>query len=75
MKHPWRLFVVQAVGGSSPLAHPLRKASISGAFLAGAGNSGLVRVSLGHQLGINFKSDVRSPLLRTEVAAPIDTLR
>jgi hypothetical protein len=69
------LVVVQAVGGSSPLAHPLRKVSISGAFLAGEGDARLARVWLGHQLGINFESDVRSPLLRTEVAAPVDTLR
>jgi hypothetical protein len=52
MKHPWRLFVVQAVGGSSPLAHPLRKGLICGAFLTRDGGwSRVVAV-----LGIDFMS-------------------
>jgi len=62
MKHPWRLFVVQAVGGSSPLAHPLGKAPISGAFLAREGDARLGRVSVGCQLCIHFESGARCPL-------------
>ena len=59
------LVVVQAVGGSSPLAHPLRKASISGAFLLVGDAGWLVRrrrctTSLYHLAAFGCVDDIPS---------------
>ena len=59
------LVVVQAVGGSSPLAHPLRKASISGAFLLVGDVGWLVRrrrctTSLYHLAAFGCVDDIPS---------------